>query len=132
MIDHLSIAVADLNVAAAFFDRLLAPLGYHRFAEQPGTIGYAADPPTSSLWLQVPRDAAPANAMNGFHVAIQASTRAAVVAGHAAGIAAGAMGQRPPALLPSIHPDYYFAMIQDPHGHWIELVCHRPEPVDIH
>lgn len=127
MLDHLSIAVDDLSAAALFYDRLLTPLGYRRFSEQTVMIGYAGDPPGSSLWLQKPANGAPATSMAGFHVALAAPTRAAVRAGHAAGLAAGARDQRPPALLPAIHPDYYFAMIQDPHGHWIELVCHSPD-----
>lgn len=127
MLDHLSIAVDDLSAAALFYDRLLAPLGYRRFSEQPTMIGYAGDPPGSSLWLQKPTGGAPATCMAGFHVALIAPSRGAVRAGHAAGLAGGARDHRAPALLPAIHPDYYFAMVQDPHGHWIELVCHRRE-----
>lgn len=35
MIDHVSIPVRDLAAAAAFYERVLAPLGYKRIAPPP-------------------------------------------------------------------------------------------------
>lgn len=40
MIDHVSIEVGDLARSAAFYAKVLAPLGYSRLAERPRTIGF--------------------------------------------------------------------------------------------
>jgi hypothetical protein len=34
---------------------------------------------------------------------------------------------RPPALAPHVHPDYYAGYLRDPDGRLVEFVCHRPE-----
>ena len=39
MIDHVSVAVRDLARSAAFYERLLAPLGYTRLVER-AAIGF--------------------------------------------------------------------------------------------
>ena len=42
MLHHLSLAVADLPRAAAFYDAVLATLGYDRVWEYPEAIGYGS------------------------------------------------------------------------------------------
>jgi catechol 2,3-dioxygenase-like lactoylglutathione lyase family enzyme len=58
MIDHLSIAVRDLEKSAAFYAAVLAPLELSRLVERPDRIGFGKRYP--ELWLnarprQVPR-----------------------------------------------------------------------------
>ncbi|HYE50536.1 MAG TPA: VOC family protein, partial [Azospirillaceae bacterium] len=105
---------------------VLAPLGYRRFKEEPGTVGYGGDPVTSSFWLQVPADGRTVVPMAGFHLAFTAGSRAAVEAVHAVALEQGARDTVAPRLLPSVHPDYYHTMLTDPDGHRMEVACHRP------
>ena len=49
MIDHVSIAVRDLEAATRFYDAVLAPLGLARLVERPDTVGYGKRYP--EFWL---------------------------------------------------------------------------------
>ncbi len=69
MIDHVSIPVRDLAASAAFYERVLGPLGYRRIAERPTTIGFGKKYP--ELWLNL-RPGMPADANPGMHIALRA------------------------------------------------------------
>lgn len=49
MIDHVSIGVSDLAASTAFYDRILAPLGYTRLVTREKTVGYGKKYP--EIWL---------------------------------------------------------------------------------
>ncbi|SCE69937.1 Predicted lactoylglutathione lyase [Micromonospora mirobrigensis] len=120
MLDHFSVPVRDLPVAAAFYDAVLAPLGARRLME-PGPIGYGVDRP--DFWLEPTAEGAtPVPA----HIAFTAPDRAAVHAFHDAAIAAGAEVLHAPKVWPEYHPGYYGAFVRDPDGNNVEAVCHRP------
>lgn len=118
MLAHISIGVADLARGRAFYDTVLATLGYSRVFDVPGAHGYgtAAAP---SFWIGEEAGTRP-NA--GFHVAFEAGDRAAVRAFHRAVLAAGGADNGPPGLRPDYTPDYYAAFALDPDGHHIEAV----------
>ncbi|MFC0007355.1 VOC family protein [Micromonospora siamensis] len=121
MLDHFSVPVRDLPVAAAFYDAVLAPLGGRRIME-PGPIGYGVDRP--DFWLEpASPDATPVPA----HVAFTAPDREAVHAFHDAAIAAGAEVLHAPKVWPEYHPTYYGTFVRDPDGNNVEAVCHRPQ-----
>ncbi|HYC05756.1 MAG TPA: VOC family protein [Azospirillaceae bacterium] len=126
MLDHLSLGVADLDRAARFYDALLAPLGYWRFQQEPGTIGYAGDPVTSSFWLSLPKEGQAVAPMAGFHLAFTAASRAAVHAVHEVAAKLGATELVAPRPLPAVHAHYFHTMLTDPDGHRIEIACHKP------
>ena len=46
MIDHVSVPVRDLAAGAAFYTRVLAPLGYARLVERPHTSASARSIPS--------------------------------------------------------------------------------------
>ncbi|MEU8260402.1 VOC family protein [Micromonospora sp. NPDC048999] len=121
MLDHFSVQVRDLPASAAFYDKVLAPLGGRRIME-PGPIGYGVDRP--DFWL-VPATAGtePLEA----HIAFTAPDRAAVQAFHEAAVAAGAEVLHAPRVWPEYHPAYFGAFVRDPDGNNVEAVCHRPE-----
>jgi catechol 2,3-dioxygenase-like lactoylglutathione lyase family enzyme len=127
MIDHLSLAVADVVRSRAFYDALLAPLGYGRVmdVDEASVVasGYGADG-KPSFWIGPGAAAGPAA---GQHVAFAATSRAAVDAFHRAGLAAGGRDNGAPGLRPHYHPSYYAAFVIDPDGHHLEAVCHRAD-----
>ena len=50
MIDHIAIQCSDLSASAAFYDRVLAPLGGSRVMDFGTVIGYGV-PPMPDFWL---------------------------------------------------------------------------------
>ncbi len=138
MIDHFSLGVRDLDRAGAFYDAVLAPLGYVRLANwQP----VAAHPHRSLAYGPPGADAegvqgeAPFNleeranatpAGPGFHMCFTARDRAAVHAFHAAGLNHGGSDKGVPSLREHYGPNYYAAFLLDPDGWWIEAVTYGP------
>jgi catechol 2,3-dioxygenase-like lactoylglutathione lyase family enzyme len=122
MLDHLSIQCADVAVSAAFYDRVLAPLGGARLMDFGAVIGYGTDD-KPDFWL------GPRQTGDGFreaHIAFAAPDRPAVDAFFAAAQAAGAEVLHPPRVWPEYHPAYYGAFVRDPDGNNVEAVCHHP------
>jgi predicted lactoylglutathione lyase len=60
------------------------------------------------------------------HVALVASSRAAVDAFYAAALKAGGRDNGAPGLRPHYHANYYGAFVFDPDGNNVEAVCHMP------
>jgi catechol 2,3-dioxygenase-like lactoylglutathione lyase family enzyme len=119
MIDHVSIPVQDLAASAAFYDRVLEPLGYKRLAQRPTTVGFGKKYP--ELWLNLRADM-PADANPGTHVALRAASQDAVRAFHAAALANGGASDGDPGLRQAAVTGYYGAFIRDPDGNRIEAV----------
>jgi catechol 2,3-dioxygenase-like lactoylglutathione lyase family enzyme len=132
MIDHLSLAVSDIEVARRLYDRCLAPLGLVRLmgTDEPDYVatGYGSkDVPEPCFWIGAGRQPARLSPLReGQHVAFRAPSRAAVDAWHAAALEAGAADNGKPGLRPDYHADYYAAFAIDPDGNRIEAVCHLP------
>ena len=122
MLDHLGIQCADLAASAAFYDAVLAPLGFRRLLDYEVAIGYGADKP--DFWI------GRFDSGDGFresHIAFQAADRAAVDAFFAAAVAQGAEVLHEPRLHPEYHEKYYGAFVRDPDGNNVEAVSHRGE-----
>lgn len=128
VVDHVSIAVSDLDRAEVFYDAVFAALGVPKVAREAGMIGYGvragADRPAAS-YLSI-RSGEPGIPSAARHWAFKAPTRPSVDAFHAAGIAAGGADEGAPGLRPHYHPTYYAAFLTDPDGNRIEAVCHVP------
>jgi len=123
-LDHLSIAVADLARAAAFYDAVLGPLGIKRVKDVPGAVGFGTDRPF--FWLHPRQRKGAVRPGIGLHICFGAKDRAAVDAFHRAALALGAADNGAPGLRAAYHPNYYGAFVIDPDGYKIEAVCHRP------
>jgi catechol 2,3-dioxygenase-like lactoylglutathione lyase family enzyme len=122
MIDHVSIQVRDVQVSAAFYDAVLAPLGGGRRMDFGDVIGYGVSRP--EFWLgptETPGEA------REVHLAFSAPDRATVVAFHDAAVALGAEVLHPPRVWPEYHESYFGAFVRDPDGNNVEAVCHAPE-----
>jgi catechol 2,3-dioxygenase-like lactoylglutathione lyase family enzyme len=123
MLDHLSVQCADVAASAAFYDKVLEPIGGTRVMDFGGVIGYGVGG-KPDFWIG-PRDSG-----EGFresHIAFAADNRAQVDAFFAAAVDAGAEVLHRPRLWPEYHPSYYGAFVRDPDGNNVEAVCHRPE-----
>jgi len=120
MIDHVSIAVRDLDRAARFYQAVLGAIGYEKLVVRPRTIGFGKAYP--EFWLNLRATMAPVEADGGTHVALRVRTIELVDAFHAAALAAGSTSDGAPGLRPQHGEGYYAAFIRDPDGNLIEAV----------
>ncbi|MCR9073712.1 MAG: VOC family protein [Alphaproteobacteria bacterium] len=120
MIDHVSIPVSDLSLAAAFWERVLAPLGLTRIVERDRTVGFGKSYP--EFWLNQRDDLPPAPENTGHHVCLRAPDRAAVDAFHAAALAGGGRSDGAPGERRATISSYYGAFVRDPDGNKVEAV----------
>lgn len=119
MIDHVSVAVRDLAASAAFYERVLAPLGYTRLVDRPATIGFGKAYP--EFWLNL-RTGVTAPDNPGVHIALRARSEEAVRAFHAAALANGGSSDGEPGSRQGAMTTYYGAFIRDPDGNKLEAV----------
>ena len=119
MIDHIGIAVTDLEKSVAFYTKALAPLGYTMIMKFPGQAAGFGIAPKPDFWIGQATEAKAA------HVAFRAGGRAEVRAFYEAAIAAGATDNGGPGPRPHYHENYYGAFVKDPDGNNIEAVCHE-------
>jgi catechol 2,3-dioxygenase-like lactoylglutathione lyase family enzyme len=127
MLHHISFGVSDLEHAAAFYDAVLAPLGYVRVWDdlRPGeddqAVGYGT--PGSGDKLAIKHRPKGQRAPGpGFHLAFAAPNRRAVDEFHAAALSHGGHDNGGPGLRLHYGPHYYAAFVVDPDGHNIEAV----------
>ena len=120
MIDHVSIAVRDIEVASRFYEAVLGEIGLSKLVVRPATIGFGKRYP--EFWLNQRRDMPPVASGSGAHVCLRASGTAAIGAFHAAALRAGGMSDGEPGLRPQHGEGYYAAFIRDPDGNRIEAV----------
>jgi catechol 2,3-dioxygenase-like lactoylglutathione lyase family enzyme len=121
MIDHISIAVSNLERAARFYEPLLATLGMTKLREWPdAAIGYGKTYPEFWVNKRTAMDAVAED--SGVHVALRAPSVEAVDAFHAAALAGGGASDGAPGMRPHYNERYYGAFIRDPDGNRIEAV----------
>jgi catechol 2,3-dioxygenase-like lactoylglutathione lyase family enzyme len=123
MLDHLSIQVDDLDASAAFYDTVLATLGYERVMSFEQAIGYGTG---GRPYFFIGR-ATTGDAQRESHIAFTAADRAAVQRFRDAAASAGAEVLHEPRVWPEYHPTYYGTFVRDPDGNNVEAVCHTPE-----
>ena len=123
MIDHTGIGVANVAVAAAFYDAALGALGMRRVMQLPeaqgsDAIGYGFEYPI--FWI----DRFHPHGVKQ-HTAFVAQNRGAVDAFYAAALKAGGTDNGGPGIRPPLQgdaPGYYAAFVFDPDGNNIEAV----------
>ena len=127
MLHHLSLGVSDIERAAAFYDAVLAPLGYVRVWDdlRPGeagqAVGYGLPGGGDKLALKHHAEGQRPPGL-GFHVALAAPNRQSVLEFHKAALRQGGKDNGAPGLRAHYGPDYYAAFVVDPDGHHIEAV----------
>jgi catechol 2,3-dioxygenase-like lactoylglutathione lyase family enzyme len=116
---HLSFGVESLERATAFYEKVLAPLGYARVWASDAAVGFGerggAD--RFALFARPGQTVAPGP---GFHLAFRAPSQSAVDAFHAAAIAAGGKDAGAPGLRPHYGASYYAAFVIDLDGYKLE------------
>lgn len=128
MYSHITLGSNDLAKAKEFYDAALAPLGLSAVMEFDGAVGYGpSSEPGPRLFVCKPFDGGAASFGNGTHVALNAPTRAAVDAFHAAAMAHGGSDEGAPGLRPQYTPNYYGAYVRDRDGNKLQAVCYASE-----
>ena len=124
LIDHVSLAVTNLDRSRRFYDAVLAPLGITLLSSDGRIAAYHRGGPDEFLLMR--SDAAPLP-VPGSHVCFSAPSREAVREFHRAGIDAGGKDNGAPGLRPHYSAVYYAAFLIDPDGHRIEAVTRGPD-----
>jgi catechol 2,3-dioxygenase-like lactoylglutathione lyase family enzyme len=125
MIDHISVAVSDLERSARFYEATLAALGLARVVTRPATIGFGKTYP--EFWINLRPNMAPVVADSGCHICLRAKSTADVDAFHDAALKAGGSSDGAPGLRPHERVRYYAAFVRDPDGNRIEAVTFPSE-----
>jgi catechol 2,3-dioxygenase-like lactoylglutathione lyase family enzyme len=128
MLDHVSLGVTNLERSRQFYDAALSPLGIVRIVDFGNGRGSDYGAMAGQLGVEFTITLEPGVAPSrGLHLCFRAPDRAAVLAFHAAALAAGGRDDGAPGLRPLYHPDYFAAFVLDLDGHRIEAVCHAPQ-----
>ena len=120
MIDHVSVAVADLVRSAAFYESVLAPLGLSKLVTREATIGFGKAYP--EFWINLRAGLPPAPASTGIHICLRTRSEDSVRAFHAAALAQGGSDAGAPGPRQAAMTAYYGAFVFDPDGNKIEAV----------
>jgi len=120
MIDHVSIAVSDLDRAVTLYQRALEPLGLIKLVVRPAAVGFGKTYP--ELWINLRSGMQRVAPDGGAHICLRARSVTEIDAFHAAALAAGAISESPPSLRPHDRVRYYAAFIVDHDGNRIEAV----------
>jgi catechol 2,3-dioxygenase-like lactoylglutathione lyase family enzyme len=115
VIHHVLLGVSDLEGSAAFYDALLAPLGWRRHLENDGCVGWGIAKP---VFFVSADDSAMAT--HGL-ISFSAPGIAAVKAAWEGGLAHGGSGIDGPGEARRTGSGSYSAFLADPDGHSIEV-----------
>jgi catechol 2,3-dioxygenase-like lactoylglutathione lyase family enzyme len=120
MIDHVSLAVSDLERAVRFYEQALTPLGLIRLVTRPAMVGFGKTYP--EVWINLRAGMQRMAPDSGVHLCLRARSVAEVDAFYAAALEAGAVSESPPSLRPHDRVRYYATFIVDHDGNRIEAV----------
>jgi len=123
VIDHITIAVSDLQKSKLFYERALAPLGYHLSFGKEGVF-WAFDVGAGSLFEIQQTDSKPP--LTHLHVAFRVKSKEEVEAFYSAALEAGAADNGAPGPRPEYTPNYYACFVLGPDGYNIEAMLNEP------
>jgi catechol 2,3-dioxygenase-like lactoylglutathione lyase family enzyme len=124
MLHHLSFAVANLDQSAAFYDAVLAPLGYVRVWADDTAVGYGLPGSDDQFAIKL-RSGEIVVPGDGFHVAFAATSQKAVTTFHRAALEHGGKDNGGAGLHPEYGAHYFAAFVFDPDGYRIEAVINE-------
>ena len=120
MIDHVSVAVRDLDRAAQFYAAVLGVLGFSILEARPTTVGFGKTYP--EFWINLRAGMAKVLPESGTHICLRKRSTAEVDAFHTAALGAGGTSDGAPGLRPHDRVKYYAAFVLDPDGNRVEAV----------
>ena len=120
MLDHIGLRTRQTQAMFAFYEAVLAPLGFSKLHDFGVAAGFGREG-QHPLWIGQAEGDADASSV---HLALTAPSREAVDAFHKAALAHGGTDNGPPGLRPQYHERYYAAFVLDPDGNNLEAVCH--------
>ena len=120
MLHHLSLAVTDLDRSSAFYDAILAPLGYVQVFADDEAVGYGYPGGGDKLCLKLASQVSVPG--EGFHLAFSAADAAQVQLFHAAALRLGGRCNGLPGPRPEYGDHYHAAFVFDPDGYRLEAV----------
>jgi catechol 2,3-dioxygenase-like lactoylglutathione lyase family enzyme len=120
LIDHISIAVKDLERSGRFYDAVLGELGMVRIADRPATIGYGKKYP--EFWLNLRPDLKLVAADTGNHICLRARSVGIVRKCYKTALAQGGTDDGLPGPRQGEMTEYFGAFFKDPDGNKIEIV----------
>lgn len=128
MFSHVTVGVADVQVARRFYNPLLGALGFvSKFAED-SWAGWRHPWTERPLFIVTkPSDGDPASVGNGQMVAFLASSRSLVEKCYVLAIEHGAADEGKPGPRPHYHRHYYGAYFRDPDGNKLCVCYHEAE-----
>lgn len=122
MIHHVSVGTNDVHRARAFYDPLMALIGFRVLKSSDRSVHYGASGIVFSL--ETPADGGPASAGNGVHIAFQAPDRETVRRFHQTAVASGGRDEGGPGIREQYNANYYGAFVRDLDGNKIEAVTY--------
>ncbi|UIJ43684.1 VOC family protein [Sphingomonas cannabina] len=128
MLDHIGLAVSDIERSRAFYEAALAPLGIRTIRTETNTLGNNAVLMGDDEIFFVIADGETVS--DALHVAFRAETIEEVDNFHKAALAAGGRDNGAPGIRPQYEGRYYAAFALDPDGMNIEAVCHLEQTGD--
>jgi catechol 2,3-dioxygenase-like lactoylglutathione lyase family enzyme len=128
MIDHITIAVSDLQRSKLFYERALAPLEYRLSFGKEGVF-WAFDVGDGSLFEIQQSESPPP--LTRVHVAFRVGGNADVDAFYRAALDAGAADNGAPGPRPEYTANYYACFVLDPDGYNIEAMINEPAAAEL-
>ncbi len=120
MIDHISIAVKNLEKSGVFYDAVLGVLGMRRIADRVGTIGYGKKYP--EFWLNARPNMPDIPPDTGSHICLRCRSEEIVADFYRTAVDSGGSDQGSPGPRQAELTTYFGAFIIDPDGNKLEVV----------
>ena len=118
MIDHVTVAVSNLEASKRFYEQAFGPLGYRvSFGEEGVFWAFDIGKGLFEICSTESRQA-----LTSFHIAFRVDSHAKVDDFYQSALAAGARDNGAPGPRPNYTENYYACFILDPDGHNIEAV----------
>ncbi len=120
---YATVGAIDPAASHAFYDAVLATIGWRSHAAFPGWRGYSEGGTGDGfvLWVCTPFDGRPATAGNGSMTGFMVASHAEVDAFHATALRLGGMDEGAPGLR-AYGANWYAAYLRDPCGNKLAVV----------
>lgn len=123
-ISHITLGTNHPNRAEAFYDAVLATIGFARLPKPDGLPpAYQRAEGDTIIYICEPFDERPATNGNGSHVAFNAPSKEAVLSFHQKALVLGGSDEGAPGLRPHYGQGYFAAYVRDIDGNKLQAVC---------